>query len=234
MNDASLDAEIKRDSALLEEGPGPRPRTMLCILLDESGSMAGQESDVIGGVNGFLADQRRTDADELMVTIVKFDTEYRPLVVRAPIEDVKDMDETSYQPRGSTALLDAVMKTVQETASEPADRYVFLVYTDGQENSSREATREQVRKLIAAKEAEGNWTFVFMAANPEAFADGQASGFAQMVSYAGHDNRAAQAASSGALRTLRSSGSKRAESYAAEVQADLDNQAPGNGASQES
>jgi hypothetical protein len=217
----ALGTEIERELAGLKPAP-ERLRTALCILLDESGSMSGQESDVIGGVNAFLAEQRKLDADELTVTITKFDTEYRPLCLRTPIQHVKDLQVVDYQPRGSTALLDAVVKTVQETAAEEADRYVFLVYTDGQENSSREATREQVRKLIADKEAAGNWTFVFMAANPEAFDEGQASGFTQAVSYAGRDHRSAQMASSHALRTLRSSARRQASDYGAEVAAGLE------------
>ncbi len=102
-------------------------KAMICIILDRSGSMSGRETDVIGGVNSFLADQKKL-AEPASIALVRFDTEaierFRPMVA---LEQCEALQASEYQPRGGTPLLDAIGQTVtqldEDWKREQPDRY---------------------------------------------------------------------------------------------------------------
>jgi len=156
--------------------------TDITFVVDRSGSMATIREDAEGGVNTFIAEQARQPG-ECRITLVQFDTEYEFLQrgVRAD-----ECPPYKLVPRGSTALLDAVGRAIHETgdrlaALPEADRpglVVFVITTDGQENSSREFRREQVRDLIARQRDIYKWQFTFLAANAEAFSEAGGIGIA--------------------------------------------------------
>ena len=117
--------------------------TELFFILDKSGSMAGLESDTIGGFNSMLKKQKEVPG-ECRITTVLFDNRHELLHDRIDIRAVSPMTEREYRVGGSTALLDAIGLTIQKlvsvqknTAEEyRAENVMFVIITDGEENSS--------------------------------------------------------------------------------------------------
>ena len=142
--------------------------TELVFILDKSGSMGGLESDTIGGFNAMLTKQKE-DKGEVNVTTVLFDDEIEVIHDRFPIEVVKPLTKEDYSVRGCTALLDAVgstikkVKNIQKHLPEDmkAEKVIFVITTDGQENASREYSYKMVKKMIEKYQQKG-WQFIFM------------------------------------------------------------------------
>ncbi len=152
-------------------------RTELAFILDRSGSMGGLESDTIGGFNSLLARQQ-AEPGEAIVTTVLFDDKYELLHDRIDIRGVRPMTEKEYFVRGCTALLDAVGMTIRKTAEVQrqtsadmrADKVVFVITTDGQENASREYSFARVKEMVELEQREYGWEFLFLGANIDAIA----------------------------------------------------------------
>ena len=150
----------------------------LVFILDRSGSMGGLESDTIGGYNSMLSKQKKEKTGKVSVTTVLFDDQYELLYNQVPIEKVSPMTEEEYYVRGSTALLDAIGKTVMQVKAnqdkkEIKDKVLFVIITDGMENASREYRVEQVKKLIEERKEKDNWEFLFLGANIDAIGAAQ-------------------------------------------------------------
>ncbi len=146
----------------------------LVFILDRSGSMSGKESDTIGGFNSLIEKQKGEEGDAL-VTVVLFDDKYEVLYDRVSLKTIPKMTTKEYYVRGSTALLDAVGKTVNqikaiqdgtEEASRPG-KTMFVIITDGLENSSREYRADVVKNLVETRKKE-DWEFLFIGANIDA------------------------------------------------------------------
>jgi uncharacterized protein YegL len=145
--------------------------TEIIFLLDRSGSMAGLESDTVGGFNAFVKKQSQL-AGETILTTVLFDDEYEVLWNGIDAREAK-LTEDEYSVRGTTALLDAVGKTILDVgyrlAKTKDDRrpgkVIFVITTDGMENASREFTYGKVKELIQHQQDKYNWEFIFMGAN---------------------------------------------------------------------
>lgn len=150
--------------------------TELVMILDRSGSMAGLESDTIGGYNAMLEKQKKTEG-EVLVSTVLFDHESEVLYNRVPLEKMKKMTDREYYVRGCTALLDAIGSSIQHIDAvqkrmkeeERPQKTVFVITTDGMENASKEYTYERVKKLVERQKEEG-WEFLFLGANIDAIA----------------------------------------------------------------
>lgn len=142
---------------------------ILCII-DRSGSMSAIRDDAIGGFNSFLERQKK-EPGEARMTLVQFDNEYDEVFVDKNISDVPPLNTSTYLPRGTTALFDAVGKAVSSLSarrtkmneSDVSSKVICVIITDGHENSSREYTEPAVKKLIDDKKKE-LWEFVFVAA----------------------------------------------------------------------
>ena len=151
--------------------------TELVFILDRSGSMHGLESDTIGGFNAMLAKQQAV-AGRCRVTTVLFDHRYCLLHDRVDLGAVRPLTSDDYRVCGSTALLDAVGRTirkivdVQRHIAEPyrARHVLFVIITDGLENASREFTLHRIRTMIEHEERDYGWEFLFLGANIDAFA----------------------------------------------------------------
>ena len=150
-------------------------QTELVFILDRSGSMSGLESDTIGGFNGMIA-QHKGDGGDVLVSTVLFDHEDEVIHDRVRIADVPALTSKEYYTRGCTALLDAMggaihhIKNVHKYA-RPEDRparTMFIITTDGMENSSTRYTADQVRAMVKKQEKEAGWEFVFLGANIDA------------------------------------------------------------------
>ncbi|MEG1922929.1 MAG: hypothetical protein RR307_00515 [Clostridia bacterium] len=149
--------------------------TELVFLLDRSGSMQGLERDVIGGFNSLITKQKN-EKGIAKVTTVLFDDDYEMLYSRKNLTEVKDMSVKEYYVRGSTALLDAIGKSINDIGKQLSDtpeserpsKVLFVITTDGYENASKEYTVEQVKTLITQQKEVYNWEFLFLGANIDA------------------------------------------------------------------
>jgi hypothetical protein len=158
--------------------------TDLTLVIDRSGSMSACKDDAQGGVNEFIKRQKEVPGD-CNFTLVQFDTIYEFLHTAKPIREVS-LDYVLH-PRGGTALLDAVGRAIRETGERLSkmtekDRpalVVFVIVTDGQENSSKEFTKAKVKEMIEHQQKNYNWKFSYLGANQDAFAEGGALGIAK-------------------------------------------------------
>jgi uncharacterized protein YegL len=149
--------------------------TELVFILDKSGSMGGLERDTIGGYNSMLTKQQAIEGDALVTTVL-FDNNYELLHDRIDIKAVNPITEREYQVGGSTALLDAIGRTIhkidnaQKNTAEDyrAEKVMFVIITDGEENSSREYTSDKVKAQIERQKSRYGWEFIFLGANIDA------------------------------------------------------------------
>ncbi len=150
-------------------------KTELVFILDKSGSMSGLESDTIGGFNSMLKKQQKEEG-EATVTTVLFDNNYQVLHDRININAVNPISEKEYFVEGTTALLDAIGKTINKvvnvqrnsTDDYRADKVLFVIITDGMENSSREYSYQKINKMIETEKRKYGWEFLFLGANIDA------------------------------------------------------------------
>jgi hypothetical protein len=148
-------------------------QTEIVVVLDRSGSMASIGKSTVEGFNTFLNEQKNADG-EAFLTLVQFDDRYEIDHKSTPIKDVNPLilNET-FVPRGNTALLDAIGKTIEELDTNRD--VIFVIITDGFENASKTYKREAIMKIIETKENEG-WNVLFLAANQDAIAAGGSIG----------------------------------------------------------
>lgn len=149
--------------------------TEIVFILDRSGSMNGLETDTIGGYNSFLKTQRNVEG-EAKVTTVLFDDEYIKLHDRIDINNVNPMSEKEYFARGTTALLDAMGKTIVDIGQKLRDtpenerpsKVILVTITDGHENASKEFTYKKIKEMISHQQIKYSWEFIFLGANIDA------------------------------------------------------------------
>ena len=149
--------------------------TELVFILDKSGSMSGLEKDTIGGFNAMLEKQKVIEG-ECRITTVLFSERDFLLHDRIDIQAVGLMTKDDYSVGGSTALLDAIGKTInkienaQKATAEDyrAEKVLFVIITDGEENSSRMYSSERVKAMIEGQKDRCNWEFIFLGANIDA------------------------------------------------------------------
>ena len=174
-------------------------------------------SDVIGGFNGFLAEQQRQVGD-CRLTLIQFDDQYEVVYAAEPIAHASRLTVDLFQPRGSTALLDAIGRTIDGTGGrlaalsedERPDRVMLVIITDGLENASSDFTRARIFDMISTQRDVFHWSFLFLAANQDAIAEGASVGIGAQQSLnfsaTGAGIRAASRRMSRAVSSLRSSG----------------------------
>ena len=149
--------------------------TELVFILDRSGSMSGLERDTIGGFNSMIEKQKR-EKGKCLVSTVLFDHESEVLHDRVNLENVQLMTDRDYTVRGSTALIDAIGSAIHHIGNihkyarkeDVPERTVFIITTDGMENSSHKYTSDEVKKKIERQKEKYGWEFLFIGANIDA------------------------------------------------------------------
>jgi hypothetical protein len=147
----------------------------ITIVLDRSGSMQSVVNETIAGFNTFLAEQKSVKS-QTRLTLVQFDHEYELRIEAQDIQEVLPLNRDTYIPRGMTALLDAIGRTIEITKermkswkhSENPPKVLFVTITDGHENNSKMYNRKQVFNKIRKMEMKHHWEFVFLGANQDA------------------------------------------------------------------
>ena len=159
--------------------------TEIVFLIDRSGSMGGLETDTIGGFNAFIDKQKQLEGNTIVTTVL-FDDKYEVIWKGITAEKVK-LTNKEYFVRGSTALLDAVGKTILEVGyrlsnmveeARPA-KVIFVITTDGMENASKEFTYKKVKELIKHQQEKYHWEFIFLGANIDAAKEADSIGISQ-------------------------------------------------------
>jgi uncharacterized protein YegL len=158
-----------------EEKEMKKGLTEIVFILDRSGSMRGLEGDTIGGYNSMI-DKQKGEEGEALISTILFDGETEVLHDRIPLDKISPITEKEYYVRGSTALLDAVGGAIHHIGSihkhaRPEDvpeKTLFIITTDGMENSSRMYSYDKVKKMIEKKKEKNHWEFIFLGANIDA------------------------------------------------------------------
>lgn len=172
-------------------------KTDITIVLDRSGSMQSIREDTIGGFNAFLNEQKKTDEGDRL-TLVQFDTQFETVHDNVPLSEVPELTTETFVPRGGTALLDSLGRTINATGArlaaldekERPEKVIFVIITDGEENSSREFNgpdgHKQVMDMIKHQTEKYSWQFMYIGANQDAIQVGHALGIAagSSMSYA--------------------------------------------------
>lgn len=158
--------------------------THIIAILDRSGSMTSVQTDAIGGFNTFL-DTQKKEKGKATMSVVLFDDQYEPLYggKDVALTEVKELTTSTFVPRGSTALYDAIGKSINGyigtydslKKSDRPDKVLVIIVTDGHENASREYSLEKINNLITDKK-KNKWQFMFLCATEDAFKTGAGLG----------------------------------------------------------
>ncbi|MGI4789631.1 MAG: vWA domain-containing protein [Janthinobacterium lividum] len=198
--------------------------TDITIVLDRSGSMASVREDTIGGYNTFLEEQKAIPGSAHL-TLVQFDDQYEVLYEGRPLENAPALSVETFVPRGSTALLDAIGRTLITTGArlaaqpeaERAGKVLFVIMTDGQENTSREFSGSKIFEMITHQREKYQWQIVFIGANQDALATGASYGIPQTnsMNYAASPagTRSATAKLSAAAGRFRNAAESKSEDF---------------------
>jgi uncharacterized protein YegL len=160
--------------------------TEIIFILDRSGSMSGLEEDTIGSFNSLIKKQKKQEG-EAAITTVLFDNKIEKLHDSVLLSDMKKLTEEDYFTRGSTSLLDAIGFTVRDKKivyaetlkEERPEKVMFVIITDGMENSSLNFSYDEVRQMISETKEKYNWEFLFIGANIDAVKEGSKIGIEQ-------------------------------------------------------
>lgn len=177
--------------------------TEIVVVLDRSGSMGSIGKATVDGFNEFLNEQKNSEGDGFL-TLVQFDDRYEKHYEALHLDKVNELIlGESFVPRGSTALLDAIGKTIEELETDRD--VVFVIITDGYENASKVYKKEAISKMIETMTEEKGWKFLFLGANQDAIKEGGSIGIsgANSMTYSS-DSKGAAAAFASVTSNLKS------------------------------
>jgi len=151
--------------------------TAIMLLVDRSGSMQSIRESAEAGIHEFIVSQAAQTTGRRTIRLAQFDMEYELV---HPSVLAKDAPTFTLQPRGSTALLDAMGRSIGEFGAElaalPEDQrpgtVIYAVMTDGAENSSREFTWDTIKAVVEHQESHYGWEILYLGANQDAIATG--------------------------------------------------------------
>jgi uncharacterized protein YegL len=150
--------------------------TEIVAILDRSGSMEHLTNDTIGGFNTFLKGQKEISGEAVLTTVL-FNDSYILLHDRVDINKIKPITNKEYIAQGSTALLDAMGKTINDIGlklhntaeNERPCKVIFFIITDGEENASVEYSNEKIKEMVELQRNTYSWEFIFLGANIDSF-----------------------------------------------------------------
>lgn len=158
--------------------------TEIIFVIDKSGSMSSLVGDTIGGFNGFIESQKAIEGKATLTTVL-FDSTWRILHNGVNLHEVSPMTTSDYIASGMTAMLDAIGETINrvqdrhdELGEEKPENVLFVITTDGEENSSRKFTKSQIEKMIKHQTNGHGWKFMFLGANMDAVKEAESIGIA--------------------------------------------------------
>lgn len=165
--------------------------TEIVAILDKSGSMERLTKDTIGGYNAFIKEQQETPDDAILSTVLFSTGNEIILHNRKNIKNIKPITQKEYKASGGTALLDAMGRAIRHigmvlsnTAEEERpSKVIFLIITDGEENSSSEYNFDKVKSMVEHQKNKYNWEFLFMGANIDAFSVAESIGISHDRAY---------------------------------------------------
>ena len=156
--------------------------TEIIFLIDNSGSMAHLAGDTIGGFNGFIESQKALDGKATLTTVL-FNSTWRVLHDGVDLQEVKHITQSDYMVGGMTAMLDAVGEVINkvqdrhdELGEEKPEEVLFVITTDGEENSSKTFKKSQIEKMIKHQTNGHGWKFMFLGANMDAVKEAESIG----------------------------------------------------------
>ncbi len=209
--------------------------TEIAYILDRSGSMQPMQKPAVAAFNDFIKSQLDVPGDARLA-LIQFDDAYEVPVAAMPIQDVPQLTAATYTPRGSTALLDAIGRTIKETdrrisALPDADKpgkVILAIFTDGEENASQEYTIKHIGDLIRLYRDQKGWEFLFLAANQDAMATAATmrmdTGISASISFSAKGVRSTGSAMSRKVRAMRMKSSGTMDAQAVEDDAKPMNQ----------
>jgi uncharacterized protein YegL len=162
------------------------------FILDKSGSMSGLTSSTIEGYNNFIKEAKVSMPDAKLTTIL-FNQSYSVIVEDKTMTEVSQITYKEYHADGMTALLDAMGKAISMTeksvllSPEVVEKVIFVITTDGEENSSREYSRQTIKDMVEYSRNSYGWEFLFLGANIDAFSAGQSLGILNTSQYTAND-----------------------------------------------
>jgi hypothetical protein len=152
----------------------PNDEMDIIFIMDRSGSMTGFSEDTIGGFNSFIEKEKEKDITTYVTTIL-FDNDYEILYERKEINKVEKLTEKEYWPRGSTALLDAIGKTITSFERKIDGKALVVIMTDGYENASVEFSKKQIKEMIDKHD----WEFIYLGAEIDSYSEASQFGFSK-------------------------------------------------------
>lgn len=156
------------------------------FILDASGSMQSIKRQVITGFNEYVGSLEKQKNVKFSLTTFNTNGILEPYKLINP-KDVYEMDNNSYEPDGGTPLYDACVDTIEKLAEETQEKkntaILVVIMTDGEENSSQKHDSACFADLVNKLKARGNWTFVFMGANQNAWANATKNNISTMNAY---------------------------------------------------
>ena len=163
----------------------------IVFLIDETGSMDKILNDTIGGFNTFLKQQKQIEDARIKFSLILFNSnKIEKRYIDAHILDVAELNTQNYRPMGGTPLFDTIGKTINELADKKD--VLFVILTDGEENSSEEYTSEAVKKMIGEQEKLG-WQFLYLGVDMDKFDDAHNIGISKHFSVDSVNTRGAYA-----------------------------------------
>jgi len=153
--------------------------TWIVMVLDKSGSMSSIKSDVIGSFNTFINEQKKVEG-EASASLLLFDSKMNQVYENVNIKEIQKLNESTYVPSNCTALYDAIGTSLKSTKEkikilsdeQKPESVIFVIITDGMENSSHIYNKEYVFNKIKKREEKDSWKFIYMGANQSAYAEG--------------------------------------------------------------
>ncbi len=156
--------------------------TVVNLLIDQSGSMQHTRKSTVDGINEYI-NTLKEDGGKYKVSLTMFDSDMNNKLrldktwKNIYIDDVPELQLDDYNPSGGTPLQDAFCMTLKGMSDRKDEKYLFVVLTDGYENTSHEYTAKDMKDMKAKLEAKDNWTFVYLGANQDAFSTSATYGF---------------------------------------------------------